>query len=334
MKTDNVWPAFAAIATVALVLLGIFAVWEPSGQEQKHRLRLAINLWPGYELLYVAYVKGVYEQEGLDLDLVQFSTLDDARRSFERGQVDAIATTLVDIVQTYRSHGEMSRILLAADYSDGGDVIVSMRDRVPDVRSLKGKRVGVEQMFGRVVLERALRLQGLTLRDVRLVETSVLGASRLLQRGEVDAIVTYVPYVIEALKVAGTKAIFTTKETPGQIFDVVATRSEVLRRIPDLQGRMTRVWSRSLDFFKTNPEEAFEIMARREGVTVPEFKAALSGVQLIPPEQQAAVLAPGGPLAEALEALLRLPDWTGAARNESVSAQEFLTPPSSVGVGN
>jgi NitT/TauT family transport system substrate-binding protein len=334
MKINNVWPAFAVMAVVAFVLLATFAVWQPAGQPEGAKLRLAINQWPGYELLYVGQVKGFYEQEGLDVDLVQFSTLDDARRSFERGQVDAIAATLVDIVQIHRDRGEMPKILLAADYSDGGDVIVSMKQRAPSVRSLKGKRVGVEQMFGRFVLDRALRLQGLSLGDVHLVETSVMGASRLLQRGEVDAIVTYFPYVIETLKVAGTTTIFTTKEVPGEIFDVVATRNEDLQRIPDLQGKLTRVWSKAFDFLKTNPQEAMEIMARREGVTVDEFKAALAGVKLVPAEQQAAVLAPGGAVAEAIEVLLHVPGWKGKAVAETVSAQEFLTRPSDVGMGN
>lgn len=332
MKNNNVWPAFAVMAAAAIVLLGILAVWQPDDQHQKSKLRLAINLWPGYELLYVAKVQNFFEQEGLDVDLIQFSTLDDARRSFERGQVDAIAATLVDIVQIYRDRGEMPKILLAADYSDGGDVIVSMKHRAPDVKSLKGKTVGVEQMFGRFVLDRALNLHGLSLRDVRLVETSVMGASRMLQRGDVDAIVTYVPYVIETHKVAGTKTIFTTRETPGQIFDVIATRTEHLQRIPDLQGKMTRVWSRSFEFLRKSPREAMEIMARREGISVDEFKGALEGVRLIPAEQQAAMLAPAGPLVASLEALLEVQGWSDPAELKAAAAQDFLATRTSIGL--
>lgn len=331
IKVERIWPALALLSVVSLLVLAPLALWAPGKTDIEPRLRLAINPWPGYELLYLASVRKFFEQEGLNVELVQFSTLDDARRSYERGQVDAIATTLVDVVQIFHDTGEMPKVVLVVDYSDGGDAIVALQDRARDVKSLKGKTVAVEQMFGRFILDRALHKQGLGLDDVKIVETSVMGASRLLEQGSVDAIVTYAPYIVDALKVSGTRLIFSTKDSPEQVFDVVAARSEQLKRIPDLQVKLARAWKRSMDYLESDPDKALEIMARRERVSVQEFKQALATVKLIAAEQQAAMLARSGPVAKSLERLTHFKGWTSAGTVAFVSPEQFLVRSPSVG---
>jgi len=334
IKVERIWPALALISVVSLLVLAPLALWAPGKTNLEPRLRLAINPWPGYELLYLASVRKFFEQEGLNVELIQFSTLDDARRSYERGQVDAIATTLVDVVQIFHDTGEMPKIVLVVDYSDGGDAIVARQQRARDIKSLKGKTVAVEQMFGRFVLDRALNRHGLELDDVRILETSVMGASRLLERGSADAIVTYAPYIVDALKVSGTKVIFSTKDSPEQVFDVVATRTEHLKRIPHLQLKLARVWKRAMEYLQSDADTALEIMARRERVSVPEFKKALADVKLIAAEQQAAMLARSGPVARSLERLVNFTGWTSVGTLAATSPEGFLVRTPSVGREN
>lgn len=326
---QRIWPVFVVIAVVSVALLGFLALLAPERTDVKPRLRLAINPWPGYELLYLASVRKLYEQEGLNVELIQFSTLDDTRRGYERGQVDALATSLVDVVQIFRDTGETPTIILVADYSYGGDVVVALQGRARNVRSLKGKTIAVEQTFGRFILDRALQGAGLTLDDVRIMETSVLGASNLLKRGSVDAIVTHAPYVIDALKVDGARTVFSTKETPAQVFDVVAARPELLARIPDLQGRLARVWKRAMDIMESEPHFAYEVMARRERVSVEDFRRSLADVKLIPAEQQASMLARRGPIAKSLETLMHFSGWNGAIKAEGAAPEHFLAHPRS-----
>lgn len=334
MRLEKTWLALAFIAAASVVALGLFAVLAPDRQSMAPTLRLAINPWPAYEVLYLAGVQKIFEAEGLNVELVQFSTLDDARRSYERGQVDAIATTLVDIVQIFHDTGELPRIILAADYSDGGDVIVSLHKHVRDVKALKGKTVAVEQMFGRFILDRALQKHGLAMTDVKIVETSVMSARELLARGSVDAIVTYTPYTADALKVAGASVIFTTRDSPEQVFDVVATRSEQLERIPDLKIKLMRAWKRAMDMLEKEPEASLEIMARRERIPVHEFRESLAGVRLIPSEQQASMLAKSGPVARSIDRLIHFSGWPATRSMAGITSGNFLSPSTSVGQEN
>lgn len=332
MSTRWIAPALAAVV-VLFAGLAVYLALEQvrAGGETDNRLRLAINPWPGYELLYLADVRDLYAKEGLDVQLVQFSTLDDARRSFERGQVDAIATTLVDVVQIYHDTGEKPQIVLAADYSKGGDMIVARGKEISTVAALKGRTIAAEQMFGRFILSGALRRHGLTLDDVKVIESSVLDGQRLLESGKVDAIVTFPPHSIGALNVAGTRRIFDTREIPEQVFDVVAVRRSAVDRIPDLEHRIQRVWARALEQLESTPAEAIRIMARREGITDDEFRAALADIHLIPAERQPDMLGPGGPIERALAQLVAFRGWTGPVERPAPVASAFMAPPVPLG---
>ena len=59
-------------------------------------LRIGINAWPGYEFLYLAQEKGFFREAGVEVQLIEFNSLSDVRRSFERNQIDGFAGTMVE----------------------------------------------------------------------------------------------------------------------------------------------------------------------------------------------------------------------------------------------
>jgi NitT/TauT family transport system substrate-binding protein len=332
MHARWLFSTIVALAFVVISVAGYLALLGPvAGVGDDNRLRLAINPWPGYELLYLAHVREHYRQEGLDVDLVQFSTLDDARRSFERGQVDAIATTLVDVVQIYHGTGERPAVILVTDYSAGADVIIARGQGIASPRDLKGKTVAVEQMFGRFVLSAALGRHGLTLDDVKVFEASVLEGATLLASKEVDAVVTYAPQSLAASAVPGTRTIFSSTDVPGQILDVVAVRQSVLKRIPNLPERLAAVWGRALETLRDHPGEAIRIMARREGLSDEEFRRALADVHLVEEINQARMLAAGGQIEQALKQIARFDGWKGPVERPRPEASAFLAPATRLG---
>lgn len=330
--TKWIWPTAAALAFVAAGVAGYLALLGPlAGPADSKHLRLAINPWPGYELLYLAHVRELYAAEGLNVELIQFSTLDDARRSYERGQVDAIATTISDVMQVFHDSGEMPEVILVTDYSNGGDVIIARGAEIAGVAALKGKTVAVEHMFGRFVLDRALRKHRLSLRDVRLYEASVLDGSDLLARRKVDAIVTYAPHSFAAREIPGARTIFTTREAPKQVFDVVAARPDALERIPGLKQKITRVWARALAELRAHPGESIRIMARREGISDDEFRAALADVHLVSEAEQAEMMRADGHIQQAIRVLESFDGWEVSVSQAAAPAPKLLKSAPSLG---
>ena len=89
-----------------------------------------------------------------------------------------------------------------------------------------------------------------------------------------------------------------------------------------------------MDFLGSDTDTALEIMARRERVSVPEFKQALADVKLIAPEQQAVMLARSGPVARSLERLTSFTGWTSTKKVAVASPEDFLVRTPSVGRGD
>ncbi len=228
----------------------------------EEKIKMAINPWPGYGYFYLAEEIGLFEEEKLPLELVRFDSLADGQRAYIHGRVDALASTIVETVQASQWSGRPLSVLLVTDYSNGGDVIVAQK-ALPDVRALKGQRVGCEAgSLGIYVLKRALEKNRLTLEDVTVVNVEPGEAEAAFQSGQIDAYVSYPPYSVELMQQDHIEQIFSTAEIPFEVIDIVSVESAVLRKYPDFRRRLHSVWQRALDYEQKHPEEASEILAR------------------------------------------------------------------------
>ena len=257
-------------------------------------LRIAINPWPGYEHLYLAAEKGFFAQQGARVKLVEFGSLNECRRSFERGQVDGFAATTTEVVMARAQGRRRPAIVLVTDYSSGADVIVARTD-LPDVRSLRGRRVAAEAgSVSFYLLARALHREGMRFADVQLRPMHLTEIPAAFGAGEVDAAVTYASGVPELTGPGGGRVIFSSRDIPDEIVDVLAIAEDVIAsRSPDIAA-LIRGFERARGFAVEEPDEAIAIMAEREGLDPDQFRSLLQeGVELLGTPIQVDLLAPG-----------------------------------------
>lgn len=257
-----------------------------SDEPVQNTIRLGINPWPGYEFLYLADQKGFFEDEGLDIELVELGSLADIKRVFEQGRIDAMASTIIEAVEVSLNSNQTIDLVLVPDFSNGGDVIITDAS-ISSIEDLRGKRVGVELgLLGSFILSQALNKYEMAIEDVNMVNVEQLNAENQLLTGEIAAIVTYPPFSSEMLRHDSVNQIFSTAEIPKDVVDVVSVRKSALLYPKEWQQKLFSVWQRAIDYAKENPEDAHKIMADREGITVEEFAAALSGVAIIETNKQ------------------------------------------------
>lgn len=248
--------------------------------EPEKKITIAISPWPGYEFLYLAEKKGFFKQVGLNISLVQMGALADSQRAYVNGHVDGMASTIIEAVQAEPLGGKSLKIVLVPDYSNGGDVIVTNKS-IKDIVSLKGRNVGCEvSSLGIYILERALAKHSLKLTDVSVRNVEQLDGREYLLKQEIDAFVTYPPVSVEILKNSKYHAIFSSSEIPYEIIDTVSISNEVLQENPDLIPRLHQAWQMAIDYSITNEHDAYSLMAKREGISVEDFKEAISGLKL------------------------------------------------------
>jgi NitT/TauT family transport system substrate-binding protein len=250
--------------------------WFRSAREP---LRIGINAWPPFELLYLAQEKGFFRDEEVDIDLVDFSSYTGVLRSYHQGNIDGFFATLNEVLIA-DNFQDLPAVVLVADYSFGGDALV-VRDRINSLSELKGKRIAYEESaLGSYVLERILEIGGLKPGDVTAINRLPEEGEKDFAEGRADAVITYEPSLGRLLRAGGAKALFTSRDLPGEIVDVMVMRRSVLRDHADDTRRLLRAWFKALAWHEAHPDEAAAIMAKRQNVTVAEFLGSLQGAHI------------------------------------------------------
>ena len=139
-----------------------------------------------------------------------------------------------------------------------------------------------------LMLTKALEKFNLKIDDVKLVNVPTHQTAQTLASGNVDAIGAWQPNSGQALKaVAGSKAIFTSADLPGLIYDLVSVSPQSLAQRRADWVKFIKVWNK-IDAFVRDPAtqpEAIKIMAARAGVPAEEYAKFLPGTRFLTPEE-------------------------------------------------
>jgi NitT/TauT family transport system substrate-binding protein len=212
--------------------------------------------------------------------------LSDVRAAFERGYVDGMATTLLELIES-RSQADLDPVaLLITDYSNGADVVVARRD-ITSMAGLAGARIAVDPPLGIYILSRMLSKVGMGRADVEVVWASQSDMPALAWSGQIDAAVTFPPVSTELTRDLGYNTLSSSADIPGEVMDVVSFGAQFTRDHPEAVRAILRVWDRALDYLSEHPQEAVAAIAAREGLDAAEVEEALAGISLLTLDEQA-----------------------------------------------
>ncbi len=271
-----------------LVLAGTWLI--TNNKEEPLTIRIATNPWPGYEYIHLASKKGFFNDEGLHIQLVRFTSLEDTRRAFELNKVDGMTATLVELMQAHE-YGTDGKIALVTDYSNGGDMIIA-RKGINTVADLKGKTIAIEPAtLSALFISRSLNKFGLSLADVRLEGMNPLDMESALLSGKVDAAHSYTPTALTILQHnEQLQKIFDSSQINKKIIDIVVLNNNLLAENKGIVSAIRRAWDRTKAYADDNPEEANKIMANVEGISVDEFNKSLALVKVLGASEREALM--------------------------------------------
>jgi NitT/TauT family transport system substrate-binding protein len=258
----------------------------PPAPAAKPPLRIAYSDWPGWTAFEIAIQKGWFKEAGVDVKFDWFEYAP-SMEAFAAGKVDAVMVTVGDALVT-GAPGARSVGIIATDYSNGNDMIVA-RPGIKDLKGLKGKKVGLEiGLVEHLLLLKGLEKAGLKETDVKLVNVPTHQTAQTLASKDVDAIGAWQPNAGQALKaVAGSKAVLTSADLPGLIYDLVSVSPKSLSTRRDDWVKVVKVWNRTVAFVTdpANKAEAVRIMAGRAGVPPEEYGKFLPGTRFLSPQE-------------------------------------------------
>jgi len=259
---------------LALLLAGLIA--SGCSQTNPEPVRIGTVVWPGYEPLYLARELGDLPAD--EIRLVEYPSATEVIRALRNKSLEAAALTLDEVLVVLADRVPL-KVLLVMDVSDGGDVIMA-RPGIASMQELRGKRIGVESnALGAYMLTRSLQTSGMTIGDVIVKHMGVNTQEQAYLKGDVDAVVTFEP-VRTRLRNAGAVELFSSRQLPGEIVDVLVAHEDVYRDRPEVFRKLADTWFKTVDYLREQPGPAAQVIARRLKISPQEVTASYDGLTL------------------------------------------------------
>lgn len=240
-------------------------------------LTVGMNAWVGFDPLVLARDRGLVDEQRIRF--VELASGTEVQRGLYNGLLDAAALTL-DEAMRLTDAGMALRVVALLDASNGSDMVVARPD-LPTAMGLRGAFVAVEDSsVGTLMLQRMLQTTGLSRSDIKVVNMDANLHLAALRAGRVDAAVSYAP-LSGQLVAAGFKPVFTSREIPGEIVDVLVVRTELLRTRPAAVDALLRAWADGLQALRADPDAAVRDLARGTELSPAAYAEVLQGLQFI-----------------------------------------------------
>jgi NitT/TauT family transport system substrate-binding protein len=230
-------------------------------------LRVEYTNWWGDYTLLVAQELGLFEKYNVSVEPVYFGVFSEALPALATGSIDGGLFGIGDAINTNAS----SAIKIVAIYDDGGTNYIVSSANILSAAELKGKKVGVPlgSVYELYVLE-TLKKGGLTTRDVTLVNTEVEDLPNSLGF-TIDAGYASDPIASDVIA-SGGNLLFKSSETNSINPDAIVFREDVVQQRPEDIQAFLQAWFEAVDYRKSNPEQANQIVAKALDMTVDELK--------------------------------------------------------------
>src|SRR5438874_129065 len=266
-----------AILAAGAILTGLGSA-DPAAAET---ISIAHSTWVGYGPLYIARDKGFFKKNGVDVDLV---VMEDPKERFPTMMADKIQmiASTVDTALLYMKKPDDFQYLVAIDDSNGGDGIVANKD-ITTINDLKGKNVAVNEgsvseFYLNVLLSRA----GLKESDLNIVNMTASDAGTAFVSNQVDAAVTWEPWLSRGKASDHGHLLVDSSTTPGLITDALIVKKSWLADHQKEAAAIVKSWNEAVAYYREPPDESIAIMAKGVGGWLKnpkDFKETLSGIK-------------------------------------------------------
>ena len=241
----------------AAAVLGATVLAAPATAQTK--VSIAISGWTGFAPLTLAKEAGIFAKNGLD---VTIKKIPQASRhlAIASGDVQCAATT-VETWVVWNANGVATTQIFQLDKSYGADGMV-VRNTIASIKDVKGKQVaasapGTAPYF---TLAWFLKKNGLSVKDVTVVNMEPGPAAQAFIAGQNDVAMTYEPYLSAVReKPDAGKIIATTLDYP-MVMDTFGCTPKFIAENDAAVKALTKSYFDALDMIKTEQAKAYEIM--------------------------------------------------------------------------
>jgi NitT/TauT family transport system substrate-binding protein len=230
-----------------------------------HTLAVDGQIWTGMD-------RGSFAKQGVDLDLVQFTTGLELFQAMIGGSIDMLATGAV--ISNFPARGQGKAFLINNVEFATAQLWVNQDQGLKSFADLKGKKISTTTgTTAHVFLDNALRANGIDpTKDVELVNQRMAEAVTSFVSGAVPAVALWVPFnIIVRDKVPNAKMLVDASAYYPQaaIVGGWATRADYYDKNYDVIPRIIRGWVEANDYMVSNSDAALDVLQKKYYQQVP-----------------------------------------------------------------
>lgn len=220
--------------------------------------------------LYVAQENGYFEDNRVNVEIVQLQSSNQLVDALVRGDIDIVVESSavpVLIVETIDS-GKI-KIFSASDITPEtpfDSIIVKEGSKIKDLKDLENKKIGVfPGSTATSLLKAYLGENGVDTRNIEFIQIIPANQLPALYEGSIDALHAYEPTTAIALESGSARRLY------GSIYaeqlnhnpqGVALISSEFINENPELAERVVDSFDKASDFMKDNDKETREIITK------------------------------------------------------------------------
>jgi len=269
-----------------------------SSTESDTEVRVRVNIWVGCAGGLVANggldtaPDSIFGKKGLK---VSFKIIDDWTEG-----ASALATNNVDVMLTtadvyakdyaqFKDKGFSSHAFLMVDWSRGADGVIG-KQGINSIEDLAGKTVAFAPYTpSHFLLWNGLKTSGLNSSQRNEIFNKAIHTkdgiepATLFAQEKVDAAVAWDPDMSDAVaKRPGAKKIYDTRVANRLIADILVVSDRFAANHPDTLLKFTQGWLEGVEFIKTEPARAYNLIGAVKDFNIPSdlAKTMLGGVKL------------------------------------------------------
>jgi NitT/TauT family transport system substrate-binding protein len=213
---------------------------------------------------WVAIQRGIFEKNGLKVNLVEFKSGAEAVAAIQGGSVDVIlaipGTAMTATERGFDLVAVVQNEIAKPKGPDSGSIQVVKGSPIKSLKDLDGKTVAVSQLHSQnaVTVQKLIKDAGVDLKKVRFIEIPFPSQVDALRSKQVDAVATVDPYTTQ-LQTSGVGEVIAwnySDAIPEQPLGAWFAKRAYIKAKPDMVEKFAKSIKESIDYMNADPARA------------------------------------------------------------------------------
>lgn len=215
------------------------------------------------------------QYKNLKVEPIKFSSWPELLDAYNSGQIQAASELLVLALAGAEKGIPESVVSLSHRHGD----ILTVAKEINSVKDLQGKRVAIPHRMSvhNILLAKALKKEGLTLKDVEWIEMPPPDMPAALARGDIKGFIVAEPFGTKAIQSGFGKELLNAKEIwPDYICCGLVFNPDFIKAYPAATKEYVESFAAAGKFIDTNRKQAISIARKYINIDEKVFEEALS----------------------------------------------------------